>query len=68
MMEEDGRGWLTSTAPLTYWAWPPTREGCWSDMVVVLVWLGCVGVMFEALFSLELSGVCIKFGKSDLLN
>jgi len=26
----------TSAAPLTYWAWPPMREGCWlwSDMVV----------------------------------
>jgi hypothetical protein len=40
----DGMGWdgmarwidRTSAAPLTYWAWPPMREGCWlwSDMVV----------------------------------
>jgi hypothetical protein len=58
-MEEDGKGWLTSAAPLTYCAWPPMREGCWSDMVVVLVWFGCVSVMFEALFSLELSVVCV---------
>jgi hypothetical protein len=43
----NGMGWdslverLTSAAPLTYWAWPPMREGCccWSDMVV---WF-CVG-------------------------
>jgi hypothetical protein len=35
----------TSAAPLTYWAWPPMREGCWSDIVVILVvvvWKGFV--------------------------
>lgn len=44
----DGMGWdgsidRTSAAPLTYWAWPPMREGCWlwSDMVVI--WLGGLG-------------------------
>jgi hypothetical protein len=41
----DGMGWdgsmdRTSAAPLTYWAWPPMREGCWlwsEDIVGVLV-------------------------------
>jgi hypothetical protein len=38
-----GGDYCTSAAPLTYWAWPPMREGCcWSDMAVVWC-LGSVG-------------------------
>lgn len=45
----------TSAAPLTYWAWPPMREGCccWSeedivcvcmcDLVVVRIWWFLMG-------------------------
>jgi hypothetical protein len=48
----------TSAAPLTYWAWPPMREGCWSDIVVIwLWWFGRV--------SCKAVG-CITLGKSGL--
>lgn len=37
LLHAEWRMGLTSTAPLTYWAWPPMRLGASSEVVLVLV-------------------------------
>lgn len=39
----------TSAAPLTYWAWPPMREGCCSlleDIVCLFIFGEVVGLVY----------------------
>lgn len=69
MGERKGRTRRTSAAPLTYWAWPPMREGCccWSEEDILCgldsgesLSFGCIGFeRFGCLFVWEEEVGCV---------